>query len=80
LPVALYSAAFDARLADSGEATLNAWHDLKNTRVKIMARSVSAVLAAALVVCTYLVGDALFGSGVALLAVVGSQQVVLIET
>jgi len=68
LPVELYNAAFDPRPADSQHAKLSAWRDRKNSHVKILARSVSAVLGAAIVVCTYLMADGLYGASTALLA------------
>jgi hypothetical protein len=68
LPVGIYNLAFDPKPADSATDALANWRDRKNTRVQIMARAMSALMASLIVFFTYSMGNLLFSKRVGLLA------------
>jgi hypothetical protein len=68
IPVGAYNYLFDRKPAASDQQALQAWRDRKDTRVHILARAISAVLAALTVLITYAIGRLLFCRTTGLLA------------
>jgi Dolichyl-phosphate-mannose-protein mannosyltransferase len=67
-PVGAYNYIFDRKPPANEEDKLQAWRARKDARVQILARSVSAVLAALTVLLTYRMGTLLFTTSTGLLA------------
>jgi len=68
MPVGVYNFLFDRKPAATDEGALAAWRDRKDTRIHVLARSTSAVMATLTVLMTYLIGTMLFNRPAGLLA------------
>jgi hypothetical protein len=68
VPVGAYNYFFDPKPATDDARHLDAWRERKDTRVRILARATSAVLAALTVLVTYVIASLLFSTATGLLA------------